>query len=222
SITEFWRRWHISLATWLRDYLFLPIAYGISRKIKQEKLLTVKAESWAYIIGISVTMLLCGLWHGAKWTFVLWGGLHGLYLVLSFVTRKTRKKWRKKIITPLGPGVTHAYKGIRILVTFSLISFMWIFFRANSLPDAFYIVSHLFSAGGTAPSPFSPVGLELTTALAAAGFILFIHLVQPHSGIRRMFDGNPLLLRWLLYVILVLTIMNLGRFEDVPFIYEQF
>lgn len=221
SITEFWRRWHISLTTWLRDYLFLPIAYAVSRGIKKDRLLKIKAESWCYAVGTLVTMLLCGLWHGAGWTFVLWGGLHGLYLILSFITRKPRKKWRKKIIGR-SPVRKTLHKGLRILFTFSCVSFLWIFFRANSLPDAFYIISHLFTGAGTLPAAFSRMSPEFTIALASVGFMLLVHWLEPHEGIREIFSGKPLVFRWILYVLLVLSIMNLGKFEEVPFIYVQF
>ncbi|MCP5108837.1 MAG: MBOAT family protein [bacterium] len=221
SITEFWRRWHISLTTWLRDYLFLPIAYAVSRKIKKDRLIKIKAESWAYAVGILFTMLICGLWHGAAWTFFIWGGLHGLYLLLSFSTRKHRRKWRKRI---LGSNrfLKTLHKGGRILFTFCCVSFLWIFFRAGSLADAFYIVSHLFDAGQTFAAVFLANGLEFSIALAGVGFMLLVHLLQPHEGIREMFTKKPWIFRWIIYVLLVIAIMNLGKFNEIPFIYAQF
>jgi D-alanyl-lipoteichoic acid acyltransferase DltB (MBOAT superfamily) len=219
SITEFWRRWHISLTSWLRDYLFLPIAYAVSRRIKRDRLMKIKAESWAYALGILTTMLLCGLWHGANWTFVLWGGLHGLFLILSFATRKARKKWRKKII---GPNLKTFYKGVRILFTFSCVSFIWIFFRANSLTDAFYIITHLLDGFETLPALFLDKKLEFFVALISVGFMFLVHWLQPHDGIRRLFSEKPVLFRWVFYMLLVLSIMNLGEFNELPFIYVQF
>ncbi len=221
SITEFWRRWHISLTTWLRDYLFLPIAYAVSRRIKKERLIKIKAESWCYAVGTLITMLLCGLWHGANWTFVIWGGLHGLYLILSFITRKPRKKWRKKI-TGRSPTRKTLYKGLRILFTFSTVSFLWIFFRANSLSDAFYIISHLFTGAAVLPAAFFEKSPEFTIALIAVGLMFLVHWLEPHERVREMFSKKPLVFRWILYVLLVLAIMNLGKFEEAPFIYVQF
>ncbi len=221
SITEFWRRWHISLTTWLRDYLFLPAAYAVSRKIKKDRLLKIKAEVWAYIIGILVTMLICGLWHGARWTFIIWGGLHGLYLAFSFAARKYKKKWRKRVYQPLTPVLKSLYKGIQILFTFLGVSFLWIFFRANSLADAFYIISHLPKGIGMS-SVFSKMGLGLYITLASIGLMLFIQIIQPHSGYRDMFAPRPLIFRWVMYLLLVLAIMNLGKFREIPFIYVQF
>ncbi|MCP4157844.1 MAG: MBOAT family protein, partial [bacterium] len=206
SITEFWRRWHISLTTWLRDYLFLPIAYSVSRKIKTPRLLNIKAESWCYFTGMLSTMLLCGLWHGAKWTFVLWGGFHGLLLYISFATKKIRKKWRKSIPKKIVP----LYKIFRILFTFLWVSFAWIFFRADSIADALYIISHLTDNSKTSSLSFINLDTDLLIALAAIAFMLLFHLFQPHDNIRSMLNGKPLLLRWFLYILIVMSILNLG------------
>ncbi|MGD0783059.1 MAG: MBOAT family O-acyltransferase, partial [Candidatus Aminicenantales bacterium] len=83
SIQEFWKRWHMSLSQWLQYYLFLPIAYAVSRRIKGDRFLRVRADYWAYGCGAMVTFLLCGLWHGASWTFIAWGAYHGLFLVVE-------------------------------------------------------------------------------------------------------------------------------------------
>ncbi len=99
SITQFWSRWHISLSSWLRDYLFLPIAYAVMRRIRGEKLLAVKAETWGYFVGIFLTMLLGGLWHGASWTFVIWGGLYGVYQVFSYSGKRLRRKCAETVGT---------------------------------------------------------------------------------------------------------------------------
>lgn len=221
SIREFWRRWHISLATWLRDYLFLPTAYSVSRRVQREKLLNIKSESWAYSTGILLTMLLCGLWHGASWTFVVWGGLHGLLLIISFATSKFRKKWRKMIVGNR-PRLKTAYKGMRILITFLVVSFLWIFFRARSLSDALYIISHLFRPELPGADVLLGMDLEFAIAMGAVGFMLLVHMLQPHHGIRRIFSQKPLLFRWVFYVVLVLAIMNLGKFNEIPFIYVLF
>jgi len=221
SIGEFWKRWHISLTTWLRDYLFLPVASALSRKIKRDHWLGMKADAWIYMSSISATMLLCGLWHGASWTFVAWGGLHGAYLILSLLTRKARGKWRKKILGPR-PFLKPAYRWLRISLTFLAVSYIWIFFRANSLSDAAYIASNLLVVKGFHVNAFAQMGAELPIALAAAGLMVLVHVLQPHEGIRDMFAKRAAPFRWLFYVLLVLAIINLGKFNDVPFIYVQF
>ena len=130
SITQFWSRWHISLSSWLRDYLFLPIAYAVMRRIKGEKLLAVKAETWGYFIGIFLTMLLGGLWHGASWTFVIWGGLFGVYQVFSYASKRLRKKLLR--VTGL-QRLSWLHTGAGVFITFNLVSFAWVFFRSSSL-----------------------------------------------------------------------------------------
>jgi alginate O-acetyltransferase complex protein AlgI len=233
SITDFWRRWHITLTTWLRDYLFLPIAYSTSRKLKPFKkgALKITPESQAYVISVLCTMLLCGLWHGASWTFVIWGGLHGVYLAVSFFTRKIRKKSRKKFIDKKWKPY---YRRLRILFTFLMVSFLWIFFKAHSLADAWYIVTHLFKGIGSLPLVLSdnemfkqsillgqPVK-EFIIAIVSIGIMISIHGLQPHGRIRDMFAQKPLLVRWAIYILLIMAIMNFGVFSEIPFIYSQF
>ncbi len=133
SITQFWSRWHISLSSWLRDYLFLPIAYAVMRRIRGEKWLAVKVETWGYFIGIFLTMLLGGLWHGAEWTFVIWGGLFGVYQVFSYASKRLRKKLLRKSGLQRLPWL---HTAVSVIVTFNLVSFAWIFFRSSSFSEA--------------------------------------------------------------------------------------
>ncbi len=229
SIAEFWRRWHISFTSWLRDYLFLPIAYAVSRKIKAPSVGHIKAETWAYVTATLITMLLCGLWHGAGWTFVLWGTFHGFYLVIAFATRKARKRWRKKMI---GPCLKPVYRVFRIMLTFLAVSFLWIFFRAGSISDVFYIISHIFSPGDWVfhfdltwiKQNLFPgqTKLEFIFTVLAVGVMMAVHGIQPQNRIKRMFSERPLLIRWVLYILLVLAVLNLGVVKEVPFIYAEF
>lgn len=140
SLTQFWNKWHISLSTWLRDYLFLPIAYAVMRPVKTARLYKVKTETWGYVIGMFVTMFLGGLWHGASWTFVIWGSLHGLYLVIGYTTKKIRKRWAKKIKLTKLPALRHF---ISVFITFNLVSFAWIFFRAESFDKAILYIKSI-------------------------------------------------------------------------------
>ena len=121
SMREFWRRWHISLSSWFRDYLYIPL--GGSRCGKGRRYLN-----------LMVTFLASGLWHGASWSFVVWGGLHGLYQIIGYELRgvKDRVNEKQHIKTDC-----LSYKLGQVLVTFCLTAFAWIFFRANSLSDAF-------------------------------------------------------------------------------------
>jgi alginate O-acetyltransferase complex protein AlgI len=140
SISEFWGRWHISLSSWLRDYLFLPLAYATMRRIKGEKLLAIKAETWGYFVSILLTMLLGGLWHGAGWTFVIWGALYGIYQMFAYASKRLRKRIVKKIGLQRLPRL---HSALSIFITFNLVSFAWIFFRATSFSHALTYISQI-------------------------------------------------------------------------------
>src|SRR5208282_1295187 len=116
NIIEFWRRWHMTLSRFLRDYLYFPL--GGNRKGKFRR-----------YVNLMVTMLLGGLWHGAGWAFVVWGGLHGLYLVLNHGWQGLRRKFGQNPDTPL----TMPMHAVSVLVTFLAVSFAWAFFRAHDL-----------------------------------------------------------------------------------------
>ena len=140
SMSQFWAKWHITLSSWLRDYLFLPISYGLMRRMKGDKFWGIRVETWGYSVGIMITMTLCGLWHGAAWTFVVWGALHGFYLVVSVVTRKLRKR----LVRATGlKKRSRLHEVLAVIVTFNLVSFAWIFFRAASLQKAVHYISYL-------------------------------------------------------------------------------
>jgi alginate O-acetyltransferase complex protein AlgI len=124
SISDFWRKWHISLNTWFVDYVYTPI---VVEKRHWDKL--------AVVFAVMVTFSLSGLWHGASWTFVIWGSLHGVALTYDFLTKKKRKAWAKKI-----PAIV--YNPLSWAITFSFVCFTYIFFRADKIADAFYVISH--------------------------------------------------------------------------------
>ena len=140
SISQFWNRWHISLSTWLRDYLFLPIAYSTMRRLNSSQPKRIKAEAWGYTAGMFVTMFLGGLWHGASWTFVLWGTIHGLYLIASYSTKKARKKIMKTFRLN---KFSRLHRFFSILITFNLVSFAWIIFRSESFHKALIYLKNI-------------------------------------------------------------------------------
>ncbi|MBE0661424.1 MAG: MBOAT family protein [Bacteroidales bacterium] len=131
GITEFWKRWHITLGTWLRDYLFLPVAYALSRRMPENKYLGLKTDKWLYIFASLITMLLCGFWHGAGWTFILWGLYHGVFMSVErlFLTKLMKKAGRV----------------IAVFFTFFVVTLGWVIFRADSLTHAVEIYSLMFS-----------------------------------------------------------------------------
>jgi D-alanyl-lipoteichoic acid acyltransferase DltB (MBOAT superfamily) len=213
SLSEFWNRWHISLSTWLRDYLFLPIAYATVRRIRKDRFLGIKVEAWGYCVGIFITMLLGGLWHGAAWTFVGWGTLHGIYLVAGYATRKPRRRLRKAIgLNRLQP----LRDGLQVVTTFHLVTFAWLFFRAESFTAAFrYLgrISLLPGESGAGHILFNSVLLLLFLSLE----ILF-NAPKCASRIRRM----PAWARAVMIAAWICLILILAVDQSNEFIYFQF
>ncbi len=142
SIREFWQRWHISLSTWFRDYLYKSLGGN-------------KSTNWRWYYNIMIVFLVSGLWHGASWTFVIWGGLHGLYYLFSYWTRNLRPELIRLFKLNRVPFLL---KILRILFIFNIVSFGWIFFRANNLTDAIFIVTHLFTGIGDVLSRIINIG----------------------------------------------------------------
>lgn len=215
SIAEFWKRWHISLSTWFKDYLYISL--GGNRVSKGRR-----------VFNLFFTFLVSGLWHGANWTFVIWGALNGAYLIVSLLTEEPRK-WLVRISGLAKLPALH--KGLQIALTFSLICFAWIFFRANSLSDAMYIVTHLFSGvgetirSGTLADTVFNLGLDQYAFLVAAASIAFmelIHMLQRHGSVRDWLSRRPPVFRWATYYLLVTSILLFGVFGNREFIYFQF
>ena len=205
---EFWRKWHITLSFWLRDYVFLPIAYGVMRKTSSPTWLKIKIERWGYITGMMITMLLCGLWHGAAWTFVVWGGIHGFYLV---VYNLLPRKFKKKKSTP---------RFLRVFFFFNLIALAWVFFRSPSLDFA---VDYL---KGIARFSWDFNHFPVFIAVLLAAISCGVHyLVEPYlEKISRAFNR----LHWLLHALIIfalLVFMSYLSEQDVAyqaFIYFRF
>jgi D-alanyl-lipoteichoic acid acyltransferase DltB (MBOAT superfamily) len=196
SITEFWRRWHISLSSWLRDYLYIPLGgnrWGIRKTYRN----------------LMLTMLIGGLWHGANWTFVAWGGLHGLYLAVERMLGigQSPPRWS-------GGGVTGwAAATARLLVTFHLATLAWIFFRA---PDIHTALTYL--SGLARLDELSAIGpVPLVAALA----ILAIDIPQYVSGRHAVFMRLPWWIQSPAYAAVMLGLVLYGG-SEVPFIYFQF
>ena len=129
SIQEFWRRWHISLSSWFKDYIYFPL--GGSR-----------CKKWRHMLNICIVFFVSGLWHGAAWTFVIWGAMHGVYQVIGHFTKKPRERfWRAIHVDPAGKFV----RMLKRIGTFLLVAFSWIFFRANNFEELGILLSKLFT-----------------------------------------------------------------------------
>ncbi|MDD3626943.1 MAG: MBOAT family protein [bacterium] len=223
SIDEFWKRWHISLSTWFRDYLYITL--GGNR---------VSIPRW--YLNLFLTFLISGLWHGVNWTFIIWGALNGFYLLFSIWTKHIRHSFNEIIGLNKRPGL---HKYIKVGITFFLTCIAWVIFRANSIQDAFYIFSHIIT--GTWDLILSLIHKEWMNAkflltgqglgmgnrdfilsLISIGIMEYIHLIQRHGRIRHMLKNKPVLFRWFLYFLIVLMILFFGVFNKSQFIYFQF
>lgn len=205
SISDFWRRWHISLTSWFRDYLYIPL--GGNR---------VTISRWC--VNIFMVFVLSGLWHGANWTFICWGALHGFFYLAEYGSKTIRDRFWSLI--NLNGSI--AQQVIQTIITFNLISLAWVFFRADTLSDAFYIISHIFVQFNL---PLRSLSSIFATFLVACIFILFvlleIFLFIDHSKKRKFFKKLPFALKCPIYVVGLVLISLLGVSTN-EFIYFHF
>ena len=216
SISDFWKRWHISLTSWLTEYVYNPIVR--QRRLKIKLYFTI-------LIAIFTTFLISGIWHGAQWTFVLWGMLHGFYIIFSVLTQK----WRAAIVRKVGLQDKAAlHKCIKIMTTFVLVCFAYILFRSANVTDATYIITHLFSGWGNPIASFNLFvgGAKLSLIIGLSGiFIIMIGEVFQERGfsVRTFFHNCPSYIRWSTYAITALAILVVGSGNDnQTFIYFRF
>lgn len=196
SIKEFWRRWHISLSTWFMDYLYIPLG---GNRVKYAR----------HLANLMITFLVSGLWHGANWTFVMWGALHGTYLVLENVIRKY-------LYTP--KDNTFISRMFSTTVCFFFVCFAWIFFRANSIGDAFIIVKKIFTDWGPLFTQYNVFlyGMAATSLLVAKD-------VKDSLGIKiSLMHSKYALVRFASVLFLISYIFLFGALSSGSFIYFQF
>jgi len=216
SIGEFWRRWHISLSSWFRDYLYISL--GGNRKGRTRK-----------NINLLIVFFVSGLWHGASWNFVIWGMLNGVYQVIGDYT----KPLRKKVGTALGNRENFSGKLLKTVTTFLLVCFSWIFFRANSSRDGFLMVKNLFSEFNpwvfTDGTLFS-LGIDRADMLVLAVALLVLLFVSiakyKKVEIREWLSKQGLWFRYAVYLIALFTVLIFGiygaNYDAASFIYFQF
>ena len=200
TITEFWRRWHISLSTWLRDYLYIPLG-GNRRGVGRT------------YINLLITMLLGGLWHGASWNFVLWGGLHGVALA-------THKFWASR--NPLKGLEQHSlllfvWTQFSRLLTLGVVLLGWVFFRAGSFEAATSFIGRVLIWAHDGTHMVSPQILAAVTAVVVTHFV-----VQKDRNWAREIPLRTVPVRGLAYAALLLILVCLGATDAAPFIYFQF
>jgi len=206
SIGEFWRRWHISLSTWFKDYVYVSLGGN-------------RVSEWRMYLNVAITFLVSGVWHGANWTFVLWGALNGLYLIIETAT----KKLRQNLLRMLGFSEEAWWVRIgQVCATFVLISLGWVLFRAKDISDAGYVLTRLFPSlrvgSVTAGIPgFGFGGL----VLAIAGIIL-LEIIQSVRRREELLARMPTYRRWMVYYGFAFVILFFGVYDKTQFIYFQF
>lgn len=215
SIQEFWSRWHISLSTWFRDYVYIPL--GGSRGSKAR-----------YYMSLMITFLLSGLWHGASWNFVIWGGLHGLYQVIGNMTSKFRNKF-KSVLRLEG---TFILKFSQLIFIFVITCFAWIFFRANTFSDSIYIIKNLFSDidlwtdADYIYTVFNNMGLtifELLLGIASIILLVISELISRKKPLYEKIKQSNFFVECSFYMIMLIIIMTMGVYSGgKEFIYFQF
>lgn len=213
SIKDFWRRWHISLSSWLRDYLYIPLGGN-------------RGSKWKKYRNLMITFLVSGLWHGANTTFVLWGGLHGLYQVIGELTAPVFASIYKRFHVD---RETFSWKFLRVIKTFLLVDIAWVFFRADSVQSAFLILRRctlLSNTGLLLNGGLYQLGLNERnmTILAIALLALLIVSVMRERGIQVLawLSGQNIVFRYAVYwsgLVLILFSMDIVGQE---FIYFQF
>jgi D-alanyl-lipoteichoic acid acyltransferase DltB (MBOAT superfamily) len=210
SISEFWKRWHISLSTWFRDYLYIPL--GGNR---------VSKGRWYF--NLVAVFLISGLWHGANWTFVLWGFLHGFYLMVSIFTAGVRESISSALRINRFPTLRRWWK---TFVTFHLVLFAWIFFRANSIGEAFLIIQNMlmidFSVSALESLSVALGWGELMIAVASILFLELFHVFETRPQFKEVFFRTSRPVRWAAYYLIILGIVFFGVFNHTEFIYFQF
>lgn len=202
SIPEFWRRWHISLSTWLKDYAYLPMAQSFMRRWRGRPVLCTCAA-------LFITFTLCGLWHGAGWPFILWGAYFGA--MLAFARLIQRSKFEKALWS--------LPSAVRVFLTFHLICFGWLIFRSQSLSQA----GHLISTIATGSWLMSAVVLQSALVLLACALILFsLEFFQFRKNSQLPVLPSILWIQVGFYLLIYYSIILLGQPHHVPFVYFQF
>lgn len=222
DIAMFWQRWHISLTMWFRDYIFLPLSFTISWKITKERIFLIKSDLFIYIAASLVTWFLTGLWHGANYTFIIWGMIHAFFLIIHQWQKKPRKKLLKRL------GLTNDQLLIVIpetIVTLLVVTFAWIFFRADSIREAFSYIHDMFANGLFNISILDLRGRGISSTLVdgtIAIIVVFImEWIQRNKQHGLEISNYPLVLRWSFYWVLTfLCLIYLG--DERTFIYFQF
>ena len=206
SIKEFWSRWHISLSTWFRDYVYIPLGGNRVRRFR-------------HAINLMITFLASGLWHGANWTFVVWGGIHGAAQVVENALIPREKRSSRGIV-----------RWLRILAVFTFCTLAWVFFVSDSIGDAFYVFGHLFD-GISSPVRYLKDGFmnismgeqELLMVAFCVLLLSIFDLLSLKRDVIEMVSRKGMVTRWLIYILFLLIIVFFSQKGiAAEFVYFQF
>ncbi|MCQ2171297.1 MAG: MBOAT family protein [Bacteroidales bacterium] len=198
TVTEFWRRWHISLTTWFRDYIYFPLGGNRVKRIR-------------WMLNTMIVFTVSGLWHGAEYTFIIWGAFHGLCMIVERLIYGNKIKEISDRLTLLNI--------VRMVVTFCIVSFAWIFFRAENFADASMIVGKIFTSHGS-------VFTDPDTMVYSFGFLLLVFvadfLTEFCGGRFQLLNNKHTVVRWVTYLAMIVMILLFGVLDGGSFIYFQF
>ena len=194
SIKDFWRRWHITLGAWLKDYVYILL--GGSRN-----------GLFNHLRNLLITFLISGIWHGANWTFIIWGGMHGVYLIIAVL--------KNKFLPPIKTNMV-LNRFVNIATTFILATFLWIFFRANNIQDAFFIIKNIATNHGA-------LYIDkwcMMMGMASLAILLAKEVIEEFNIRLKLLEMRGIKL--ILFVLLTGYILLTGVFDNESFIYFQF
>lgn len=225
SISEFWSRWHISLSSWLQDYIFTPLVWsGWWNRLFYRKRADEKPPH--FLANLIILFLVSGLWHGADWTFVIWGLIHGVYSAFGYATKAPRKKIRKKLHINENSG---AYAAFKVVFIFVIVSFANIYFRADNMEMANGFIGRMFTAPfiDKMSQIFNWLDVKDVTVLALSVLILaLVDKLSLKTDVRARLMSKPLAVQWVLYLLLIAAVAVFGiygpAYDATPFIYFQF
>jgi len=207
SIQDFWRRWHITLSTWILDYIFKPLQmrwrnYG----------------DYGLVLSLIITFFACGVWHGLTLNYLLWGLYHGVLISISFLTyRKWRKFCKKKNLN------TTIINLIDFFITFQIVCFSWLIFMTGNFSDILLILKLNYeNLVNFSKISFKSNNMGDIINYIFAGLLFLIEFLQMKFDIEAYFDRQHLLIRWFFYYLLVFVILFFGAFKKVEFVYFQF
>ena len=204
STGEFWKRWHISLSTWFKDYLYFPLG---GNRVPIPRL----------YINLFIVFVISGLWHGANWTFIVWGAINGFYLIFGLVTKKYRDKFNTMIGLDKYPAL-HTF--IQVITVFILVCLVRVFFRAKSIQEAVFILKKIFSFSG--PVWFDGTSMVVMSFTAIIILLIVELKMEYYKGNFSLFNNENRIIRKLSYAVLIIMILLFGVFDGGQFIYFQF